>query len=39
MNFDVMPELRFSYGYPVVMGVMLLIAAGMLIFFKRHRWI
>jgi magnesium transporter len=39
MNFDVMPELRFSYGYPAVMGVMLLIAAGMLIFFKRRRWI
>jgi magnesium transporter len=39
MNFEVMPELRLSYGYPAVMGVMLLIAVGMLIFFKRRRWI
>jgi magnesium transporter len=39
MNFDVMPELHFLYGYPVVMGIMLLVAAGMLIFFKRRRWI
>ncbi|MDR2143441.1 MAG: magnesium/cobalt transporter CorA [Treponema sp.] len=39
MNFEVMPELHFPYGYPAVMGVMLLVAAGMLIFFKRRRWI
>jgi magnesium transporter len=39
MNFDVMPELRFSFGYPAVMGIMLLVAAWMLIFFKRRRWI
>jgi magnesium transporter len=39
MNFEIMPELHFPYGYPAVMGVMLLVAAGMLIFFKRRRWI
>jgi magnesium transporter len=39
MNFDIMPELHFSYGYPAIMGVMLLTAVGMLIFFKRRRWI
>jgi magnesium transporter len=39
MNFVHMPELRSSYGYPVTWGIMILIAAGMLIFFKRHRWI
>jgi magnesium transporter len=39
MNFDRMPELRLPFGYPVIMGLMLLIAAGMLIFFKRRRWI
>jgi magnesium transporter len=39
MNFEIMPELHFPYGYPVIMGIMLLVAAGMLIFFKRRRWI
>jgi magnesium transporter len=39
MNFEVMPELQFPFGYPVVMGIMLVVAAGMLIFFKRRRWI
>ncbi|MDR0585628.1 MAG: magnesium/cobalt transporter CorA [Treponema sp.] len=39
MNFEIMPELHFPYGYPAVMGIMLLVAAGMLIFFKRRRWI
>ncbi|MDR2314145.1 MAG: magnesium/cobalt transporter CorA [Spirochaetaceae bacterium] len=39
MNFINMPELSSSYGYPVTWGVMVLIAAGMLIFFKRRRWI
>jgi magnesium transporter len=39
MNFVHMPELHSSYGYPVTWGIMILIAAGMLIFFKRHHWI
>jgi magnesium transporter len=39
MNFTHMPELSSVYGYPVTWGIMLLIAAGMLIFFKRRRWI
>jgi magnesium transporter len=39
MNFDVMPELRYSLGYPIVMGVMALIAVIMLIFFKRRKWL
>jgi magnesium transporter len=39
MNFAYMPELGSPYGYPVVIGVMVIIAAGMLIFFKRRGWI
>jgi magnesium transporter len=39
MNFAFMPELRSPYGYPAVLGVMILIAGGMLVFFKRRRWI
>ncbi|MDR1899562.1 MAG: magnesium/cobalt transporter CorA [Treponema sp.] len=38
MNFAHMPELQMRYAYPVTWAVMLLIAAGMLIFFKRRRW-
>jgi magnesium transporter len=39
MNFQSMPELSWRYGYPAIMGVMILTAGGMLVFFKRRRWI
>lgn len=39
MNFDVMPELRWAWGYPAVMLVMLLLVVGLLVFFRRRRWI
>ena len=39
MNFDVMPELRWVWGYPAVMLVMLLMVVGLLVFFRRRRWI
>jgi magnesium transporter len=39
MNFQFMPELGWTYGYPAIMGVMILTAAGMLVYFKRRRWI
>lgn len=39
MNFDHMPELRWHYGYFLVMGAMLVIAVAMLIWFRRKRWI
>jgi magnesium transporter len=39
MNFVHMPELQYAYSYPVTWGIMILIAAGMLYFFKRRRWI
>jgi len=38
MNFVHMPELRFRWAYPIVIGVMLAIASGMLLFFKRRKW-
>lgn len=34
-----MPELRWDYGYPMVWGVMIAIAAGMLYVFKRKKWL
>ncbi|MBN1670850.1 MAG: magnesium/cobalt transporter CorA [Kiritimatiellae bacterium] len=34
-----MPELRWRYGYPAALGVMALIAVGMLVYFRRKKWI
>ncbi|MDO8365655.1 MAG: magnesium/cobalt transporter CorA [Saprospiraceae bacterium] len=39
MNFDYMPELRWHYGYFIVLGVMFCLMIGMLIYFRRKRWI
>jgi magnesium transporter len=39
MNFDVMPELHWKYGYFAVWGVMLAVAVVMLVFFRRRRWL
>jgi len=38
MNFEIMPELKFSFAYPVALGLMALIAAGMYRFFRRGGW-
>ncbi len=38
MNFDWMPELREKWGYPIVLGIMAIIAAGMVYYFKRKKW-
>ncbi|GAB2553745.1 magnesium/cobalt transporter CorA [Spirosoma areae] len=38
MNFDNMPELRTQNGYFVVCGLMLLIAVGEVIYFRRRGW-
>jgi magnesium transporter len=39
MNFDWMPELQVWWGYPAVLSGMALIAVGMLVWFRRKRWI
>jgi magnesium transporter len=39
MNFDHMPELRWQYGYPLVMVVMALIVLGLWRIFKRSGWL
>ena len=38
MNFDHMPELHLRYGYLIVWGVMVLVAATMLWYFKKKKW-
>ena len=39
MNFKYMPELGWKWGYPMVWGVILLSVVGMLIYFKRKKWL
>lgn len=39
MNFANMPELQWPWGYFAVWGVMILVAGGMIIFFKRKGWL
>jgi magnesium transporter len=39
MNFEHMPELKWQWGYPLVLGLMVLIAIAMLGFFKKKKWI
>jgi magnesium transporter len=39
MNFRYMPELSWPWGYPLVWAVMLGVAAGMLIYFRRKKWL
>jgi magnesium transporter len=39
MNFDVMPELHWKWGYVFSVGVMLLSASGFFYFFKKKKYI
>ncbi len=39
MNFEYMPELKFPWAYPAALGVMLLVVAVMLLYFKRKHWL
>ncbi len=39
MNFENMPELKWRWGYFIIMGLMALIAGVMLVFFKKRKWI
>jgi len=39
MNFDLMPELRWTFGYPMALGLMILSAILPYLFFKRKGWL
>lgn len=38
MNFVFMPELQLKYGYFIVLGIMLLIVSGFVLYFYKHGW-
>ena len=39
MNFSHMPELSESYGYPICLAVMLIVAIAQLLYFKKRHWL
>ena len=39
MNFKYMPELEWKWGYPVIIGVSVLIVIFCLIFFRKKKWL
>jgi magnesium transporter len=39
MNFKFMPEIEMKWAYPVIWGIMILVGIGMIIFFKKRRWL
>jgi len=38
MNFEAMPELKFSLGYPLALGAMACIGTAMYLFFRKGGW-
>jgi magnesium transporter len=39
MNFELMPELKWRWGYPLVWVVIVAIAVVMLFYFRRKKWL
>ena len=39
MNFQFMPELHWRWAYPLVLGLMVIIAGGMLVYMRRKKWL
>ena len=38
-NFDVLPELHFEYSYFIMLSIMAVVAAGMLFYFWKKKWL
>ncbi len=39
MNFEYIPELQYKYAYFILWGVMIVLFVGMIIYFKRKKWL
>ncbi len=37
-NFDIVPELHYKYSYFIMWGVIVSVAIGMLIYFRKRKW-
>ena len=38
MNFELMPELKWRYGYPFALALMAVVAVSFVTYFRRRRW-
>ena len=38
-NFEVVPELKYKYSYFIMWGVMIVVAIGMLLYFRKRKWL
>lgn len=39
MNFQFMPELGWKYGYALALGLMIVMATGLIYYFRRRKWL
>ena len=39
MNFEIMPELKWDFGYPFAIFLMALLSGGMFLIFKAKKWL
>ena len=39
MNFEYMPELKWRDGYFILLGLMTAVGLGMLVYFKKKKWL
>ena len=39
MNFENMPELKWRYGYYIILAFMLALSVGMLAWFRKKKWL
>ena len=39
MNFKYMPEIDYKYSYPIFWGATIIICIGLLLFFKKRKWL
>lgn len=39
MNFEKMPELHWTYGYPFALGLMVTVAVAIIMWFRAKRWL
>jgi magnesium transporter len=39
MNFEYMPELGSRWAYPMLLALMIVVAAGMIVYFRRRGWL
>ena len=39
MNFKDMPEIHWKYGYPMALGMMVVVSAVLVVFFRKRDWL